>query len=53
MKITYVHHSSFAIEFPESKKVLLFDYFNGELPQWDKDYRIYVFASHKIGRAHV
>lgn len=47
MKITYVHHSSFAIEFPESKKVLLFDYFNGELPQWDKDYRIYVFASHK------
>lgn len=25
----------------------MFDYFNGELPQWDKDYRIYVFASHK------
>jgi len=47
MKITYVHHSSFAIEFEESDKVLLFDYFNGELPTWDRDCRLYVFASHK------
>lgn len=71
MKITYIHHSSFAVELdagdgaypggagtqteisgPEDsqnsgKQVLLFDYFNGDIPKWDPDCRLYVFASHK------
>lgn len=49
MKITYIHHSSFAVELDGGDKttVLLFDYFNGELPEWDKDCALYVFASHK------
>ena len=29
------------------KHVLLFDYFTGELPSWDKEKTILVFASHK------
>lgn len=45
MKVTYIHHSAFAVE--EKKKVFLFDYFLGELPEFDRDAQIYVFASHK------
>lgn len=45
MKITYIHHSAFAVE--EKKKVFLFDYFLGELPRFDADAQIYAFASHK------
>lgn len=44
MKITYIHHSSFSIELDNC--VLLFDYFKGELPQWDTNKKIYVFSSH-------
>ena len=40
MKITYIHHSSFCVELENS--ILLFDYFKGELPEFNKD---------KIGRA--
>lgn len=49
MKITYIHHSSFSVEFCDegSNIVMLFDYFNGELPEWDKGSSVYVFASHK------
>ena len=54
MKITYIHHSSFAVEFEwresgaEQNTVLLFDYCaKGTLPAWKKDSMIYVFASHK------
>ncbi len=45
MKITYIHHSAFSVELDD--KVLLFDYFNKELPHWNPDCRLYVFASHK------
>lgn len=45
MKVTYIHHSSFAVE--EGKKVFLFDYFLGELPEFDADAQIYVYASHR------
>lgn len=45
MKITYIYHSGFAVEL--NTCVLLFDYYMGELPQWEKDKPIYVFASHK------
>lgn len=45
MKITYIHHSSFCVEF--ENVILLFDYFQGKLPEFDKNKKIYVFASHK------
>lgn len=45
MKITYIHHSSFSVECEDT--ILLFDYFQGTLPDFDRDKKIYVFASHK------
>lgn len=44
MKITYIHHSSFSVEM--NKCILLFDYFKGELPEFDKNKKLYVFSSH-------
>ena len=35
MKITYIHHSSFSVELERS--VLLFDYFQGEIPEFDPE----------------
>lgn len=45
MKITYLYHSGFAVELAEH--VLIFDYFQGELPVWDGGKTILFFASHK------
>ena len=45
MKVTYIYHSGFAVEL--EKCVLLFDYYMRELPVWEKDKAVYVFASHK------
>lgn len=45
MKITYIYHSGFAAELDSC--VLLFDYYKGKLPEWEKDKPVYVFASHK------
>ncbi len=45
MKITYIHHSSFSVEF--EKAVFLFDYFEGDLPDFPKEKELEVFASHK------
>ena len=44
MKITYIHHSSFAVEL--DKCILLFDYFQGNIPNFDKNRKLYVFSSH-------
>lgn len=44
MKVTYIHHDSFSVEF--NKAILLFDYFQGKLPDFDKNKKLYVFASH-------
>ena len=44
MKITYIHHSSFSIELDDT--ILLFDYFKGNIPNFDKNKRLYVFSSH-------
>lgn len=44
MKITYIHHSSFSVEL--NNCILLFDYFKGELPSFDKNKKLYVFSSH-------
>ena len=45
MKIQYIHHSSFSVEF--EKAVFLFDYFEGELPEFPRDKDLIVFASHR------
>lgn len=44
MKITYIHHSSFAVEL--DKCILLFDYFQGNIPNFNKNKKLYVFSSH-------
>lgn len=55
MKITFIHHSCFAVEL--EKHILVFDYFTGNrmadhsfggvLPEFDKEKPLYFFASHK------
>jgi L-ascorbate metabolism protein UlaG (beta-lactamase superfamily) len=45
MKITYVHHSCFSVEFKDI--VLLFDYYKGMIPKFDINKHIFVFSSHK------
>lgn len=47
MKITYIFHSSFCVEFENEKIVLIFDYYKGDLPEFAKDSLIFMFASHK------
>lgn len=44
MKITYIGHSGFAVEF--SRCTLLFDYYEGVLPAFDPEKPLYVFSSH-------
>lgn len=45
MKITYLAHSGFAVELEQC--VLLFDYYQGEWPSWERQKPVYVFVSHK------
>lgn len=45
MKITYIGHSGFLVEL--EKMVLLFDYFQGEIPQVSDKKKWFVFASHR------
>ena len=45
MKVTYIYHSCYIVEF--EKEVLIFDYFMGKLPEFDKNKKIYFLASHK------
>ena len=40
MKITYIHHSSFSVELDNA--ILLFDYFKGNLPSFDKNKKLLV-----------
>ncbi|HIT89905.1 MAG TPA: MBL fold metallo-hydrolase, partial [Candidatus Merdenecus merdavium] len=44
MNITFIHHSSYAIELEEH--ILLFDYVKGKLPKFSKEKKLYVFSSH-------
>ncbi len=44
ISIEYIYHSSFAISI--DNKLLIFDYFEGELPNLNIDKEIYFFASH-------
>ncbi len=47
MKITYIHHSAFFLETESAS--LLFDYFEGALPEVPADKPLYVFSSHCHG----
>lgn len=47
MKVTYIHHSSFMAELDHA--ALLFDYFEGEIPEIQGDKPLFVFASHRHG----
>ena len=47
MKVTYIHHSSFLVEM--EKTALLFDYFEGEIPEIREEQLLIVFASHRHG----
>ena len=47
MKITYIHHSAFLAE--TDSACLLFDYFEGGLPEIPADKPLYVLASHCHG----
>ena len=42
MKITYLDHSGFAVEY--KKYVLIFDWYKGKLPEFDSEKEIYVFG---------
>lgn len=44
LKVTYLKHSGFVVEYGEC--VLVFDYYSGSLPEYDEAKKIYVFASH-------
>ena len=44
MKITYINHSCFSVELDNC--ILLFDYFEGSIPKFDNNKKIYVFSSH-------
>lgn len=44
MRITYIYHSCFLVEL--EKCYFLFDYYKGDLPDFDKNKKIYVFNSH-------
>ena len=43
-KLRFIFHSSFLLELPEA--YLIFDYYQGELPELEPSKRLYVLASH-------
>ena len=45
MKITYLRHSGFLVELEQVW--LLFDYYRGEIPEFPKGKKGYVFVSHR------
>lgn len=47
MNLKYIYHSSFLLEMEES--VFIFDYFKGEIPEFDRSKRLYVFSTHAHG----
>lgn len=45
MKVTYIGHSGFLLE--ASDAYFLFDYYEGDIPEMNRDYPLVVFVSHK------
>ena len=44
MKITHIYHSGFVIELEST--VLIFDWYSGELPDFDPGKKVFVFVTH-------
>ena len=44
MKVTFIDHSGFAVELAHT--ILIFDYSQGEIPEYQEDKKIFVFVSH-------
>ena len=44
MKITHIYHSGFVIELDST--VLIFDWYSGELPDFDPGKKVFVFVTH-------
>lgn len=44
VRVTHIFHSGFVVELPE--RVLIFDWYTGELPDFDRGKRVDVFVSH-------
>lgn len=44
MNVTYLSHSGFVLEFEQA--FFVFDYYRGEVPEFDRDKELYVFSSH-------
>ena len=51
MKITFIEHSGFMVEMEHT--VLLFDYYHGKIPTFDKNKMLYVFVSHSHASGHL
>ena len=47
MRITFLYHSAFLVELKTC--TLLFDWYGGTLPDFDRSKPLYVFASHHHG----
>lgn len=45
MKVTFIYHSGYLVELEHT--ALLFDYYQGKLPQIDPAKKLYVFVSHR------
>lgn len=45
MKVNYIGHSGFMVEL--ERNVLIFDYYTGAIPVFDRRKKLYVFVSHK------
>lgn len=44
LKVTHIEHSGFCLETPE--KILIFDWYTGDLPDFSREKPVYVFVSH-------
>lgn len=44
MRVTYLGHSGFLLEMEDA--LLLFDYYQGSLPEMDPEKTLFVFVSH-------
>lgn len=44
MRVTYLGHSGFLLEMEDA--LLLFDYYQGSLPEMDLEKTLFVFVSH-------
>lgn len=45
MRVTYIEHSGFMVEL--ERTVLIFDYYKGVVPEYNRSKKAYIFASHR------